>query len=99
MSFGVINSVGNQELVAAESGKSVVLESIFIVAAGAGTVTFQSVVPGSAPTNISGTMSLGANGQLAQDSVQMGLMQTDIGGGLRLVSGVGVQGFFRYSKR
>lgn len=66
------SSSGNNTLVAAVTGKKIRVLSYSLVAAGAVTVKFQS---GSTGTDLTGAMSIAANGTVSADSVN-GLFET-----------------------
>lgn len=93
---------GTGDLIAAQAGKVIVVEAVFLVAGAAVGLTFQSApAGGGAATNLTGNMILATPFVMNIDSVQMGLFQTNSGEGLRLLmsAGTATAGFIRYSLR
>ncbi len=101
MSFAPINQSGSQDVIAAQAGKTIVVESYQLAASGAITVKFQSKNSGTgALTDLTGPMTIPANGNLNIDSAQQGLFATLQGEGLTVSATGGVLGgHIRYSLR
>lgn len=99
MAFLAVAATGPTDLIAAQAGKVIIVEAIYLVSGGAVTLTFQSVQPGGAATTICGPMVFATPFIMNVDSVQMGVFQTDPGGGLRMTGGSATVGFIRYSMR
>lgn len=87
-------SSGSQAMVAAVTGKQIVLLNYVMVADGAVTITWQS-----ASTALSGAMSLAANSGIAVNSGGDGLLTTAAGEALNLSLGgsVGIRGHLTYT--
>lgn len=98
MSFAPINQTGPYDVVPAQAGKIIVLEGYKLSSGGAVTVRWQSANPTTA-TDLSGPLQIGAGLNIGEDSVQMGLLQTIAGEGLRLLCSGQVGGYIRYSYR
>lgn len=88
-------SAGNNTIVAAVSGKEIVVVQFGIVADAAVTVKFQSAAGG---TDVTGAMSFAANGGIAPPYCEVGHFKTASGALLNMVLGgaVGVRGWIVY---
>jgi len=87
------STAATNELVAAVTGKKIVVLNYAIVATAAVGVNFES-----ATTDISGVMQLGANGGIAHTDNEFGLFETAAGAALAMTSDAAVQvsGYLTY---